>query len=148
MFKLIFCSVVTLAWVSLANAQPIIALPSDVAYVASGGYWKTATDEGTYRIIVQTGGFEHIVSSAQVDWIAHPKGQNDPSRIVQSSRAETGAWRLDAPLFRKVQGKWRIELRAVETHRSPIFNGVWTIELGEPGVLKTSVKAISAVARQ
>jgi hypothetical protein len=112
-----------------------------VSYVASGGYWKTATDEGTYRIIVQTGGFEHIVSSAQVDWIAFPKSQNDSPRLIVSKRADTGSWRLDTPVFKKFRGKWRIELRALEAHHNPAINGVSTIELGEPGVLKTSVNA-------
>jgi hypothetical protein len=129
--------------VSLGNAQPVIEIPSNVTHVASGGYWKTATEEGTYRVIVQTGGLEHIVSHAQVDWIARSRDQNASPRIITSKIAETGSWRLDSPLFKKNQRKWRIEMQALETHHFPIANGVWTIELGEPGVLKASVKTAS-----
>jgi hypothetical protein len=128
---------------SFGNAQSFISLPSDITYVSSGGYWKTATDEGTYRVIVQTGGFVHIVSRAQVDWVAHPNGQNDAPRVIASKIAETGSWKLDSPLFKKTQRKWRIEMQALETHHDPSVNGVWTIELGEPGVLKASVKTTS-----
>jgi hypothetical protein len=121
------------------SAQSIVALAPEVTYVTSVGRWKTETNEGTYRVVVQTGGFEHIVSEAQVDWIADSKNSSDLPKIIVSKIAETGSWRLDHPRFTKVKGRWRIELTAVDSHHSPALRGIWTIDLGKPGVLKTSV---------
>ncbi len=123
----------SLALVASAVAQEPVAIPAEVETVVSGGAWKSGALNGTLRVIVRTGGFEHIISYAQVDWIVEPQSSNDSGRVVASKVAETGSWRLDRPRFVKAKGAWHLELDAVETHFNPPIRGKWVVRDGPPG---------------
>jgi hypothetical protein len=122
------------------HAQERVSLPPEVVYVSSGGWWKTDKLQGTYRVIVRTGGFEHIVSQAQVDWVTGPTSSEDSSRVVASKIAETGSWRLDNPRFVRRSGKWYVEFQAAESHVVPTPRGTWIVELGNPGEMKSRLR--------
>jgi hypothetical protein len=121
-------------------AQSPVVIPVDVEAVVTGGFWKTATSQGSYRIVIQTAGFEHAVSQLQVDWIAEPEGNDKSARVVASKIAETGAWRLDSPRIVKATKGWRALVNGIETHTTPMPRGTWILQLGEPGSLKASLK--------
>src|SRR5688572_4660234 len=93
-----------------ASAQEPILLSADVSAVVTGGSWSSGSLTGTYRVVVRTGGGEHVVSYAQIDWIAEPGSYGEEPRVVQSKLANTGSWRLDRPRFLKSGKLWRVEL--------------------------------------
>ena len=109
--------------------------PIDVVAVVTGGRWKAGSLQGVYRVVVRTGGFEHLVSQAQVDWIAYPGPESGEARLVKSMIAPTGSWRLDNPRLFKSGNTWRVELEGLETHFVPAERGKWVVRLGGPGKL-------------
>jgi hypothetical protein len=50
--------------------MPAIQVPTSVVFLASGGYWETKKERGRYRVIVEEGGWEHVKSRVQIEWIA------------------------------------------------------------------------------
>ncbi|SRR6266567_2819933 len=122
-------------------AEQSLSVPPDVVSIVTGGRWNSGTSSGTFRVIVQTGGFEHVLSRAQVDWIADPTGRDDSSKVVASRVAETGAWRLDNPHIVRRSGRWHVEFQALETHFNPPLRGKWLVDLGKPGDLNATVQS-------
>ena len=45
------------------------AIPASVQSVQSGGYWQKGDQDGHYRVVVTSGGFEHVISKIYVQWI-------------------------------------------------------------------------------
>jgi|SRR5262245_15788889 len=125
-------------------AENILAIPVDVEAVVTGGRWTSDKLSGTYRVIVSAGGFEHIVSEVQVDWIAEAGGRDDPPRVVSSKIAETASWRLFQPRIVKRSGNWRVLLEGIEPHLIPTPRGIWMIDLGAPGALKVTLRCTKA----
>src|SRR5688572_2360063 len=111
-----FCVAGLALCATAAPAQERVAIPLDVAAVVVGGRWSSGSIGGVFRVVVRTGGSEHIVSDAQVDWIADAVGPGEPARIVKSRTAATGSWRLDRPRILRSGKSWRVEFDAVETH--------------------------------
>jgi hypothetical protein len=46
------------------------ATPASIHAVQSGGHWEQHGNEGFYRVVVTSGGVEHVVSRLYVQWIA------------------------------------------------------------------------------
>src|SRR5215510_16272741 len=128
--------------------QQTLAVPAEVETVVTGGQWTSDKQSGTYRAIVSAGGFEHIVSQVQVDWIVDAGGRDNPTRVVSSRIAETASWRLFRPRIVKRSGKWRVLLDGIEPHLTPTPRGIWTIDLGEPGMLTAKLRCTRACTRQ
>ena len=122
-------------------AEQSLTVPPDVVSIVSGGRWKSDTASGTFRVIVQTGGFEHILSRAQIDWIADPTARDNGPSVVASRVAETGSWRLDNPRIFQRAGRWHVEFQALETHFTPALRGRCVVDLGGPGDLKATVRS-------
>jgi hypothetical protein len=101
----------------------------------SCGRWVAADRSRVYRVLVRTGGFEHVVSEALVEWIAMDKGE---PQVVASRLAPTGTWRLDHPRILGAGTEWRVELEALETHSVPVTRVQWVARLGIPGQLSAS----------
>lgn len=133
-------SVALMAFAVSAAAQATAPVPADVETVLTGGFWKSANLKGRFRVVIQSGGFEHVVSQLQVDWIAEPEGNDKPARVVASKVAETGSWRLAKPRITKGTAGWRVTVEGVEPHMTPQVRGTWIVQIGEPGVLKASLK--------
>lgn len=118
----------------VAVASEVLAIPADVESVVTGGTWQSASAQGTYRVVVRTGGFEHIVSQVQVDWLAEPTEKED-QRVFASKVAETGSWRVIRSRVVRRGQSWYALLEAVETHFTPPVRGTWEVKLGAPGEL-------------
>jgi hypothetical protein len=116
-----------------AVGQETLTLSPDVVAVTTGGRWRSEATAGTYRVVVRTGGSEHVVSVAQIDWIA------DGGEVVQSTLADTGSWRLDRPQIRGSGASWWVDFAASETHQSPPQSGKWFVRLGSPGDIRTKL---------
>ncbi len=126
-----------LALCEVALAQAPVAISSDVSDVVSGGQWSSGSPSGIYRVVVRTGGWEHVVSQAQIDWIADPTERDQLPPVVKSVVVPTGSWRLDAPRIVRNASGWRAELTALETHFTPPVRGKWIVRLGGPGEAKS-----------
>jgi hypothetical protein len=118
-----------------AKDRDQLAVPTDIQYVVTGGRWSDAGRSGVYRVLVRTGGFEHVVSEAHVEWIS--TDTTEP-QILVSKKAPTGSWRLDNPRFFAKGRSWRVEIEALETHFTPPIRGTWVLRLGGPGELSAT----------
>jgi hypothetical protein len=133
------CAVLVVAGLLLgvvrAQDRGLSTIPTDIEHVVTGGRWTAAGRTGVYRVLVRTGGFDHVVSEAQVEWIATDTGE---AQVIQSKTAPTGSWRLDNPRIRSEGKGWRVELEALETHFSPPMRGKWVVRLGGPGQMSAT----------
>jgi hypothetical protein len=57
--------------------DPPLALSPTIVSVVSSGYWERSADHGSYRLIVENVGFEHVMSRVLAQWVAEP---NDSSK--------------------------------------------------------------------
>jgi hypothetical protein len=75
-----------LALISLASygsdALPLVD-PS-VVEICSAGWWEETGHGGTYRVVVRQGGFEHINTSVQVEWLMQGYADTRERRVVHS----------------------------------------------------------------
>jgi hypothetical protein len=133
-------AVLLITCASTVSAQSPTAIPVDVETVVTGGFWKSTNSKGRYRVVIRSGGFEHVVSELQVDWITEPEGNDKPAQVVASKIAETGSWRLDEPRIAKGTNGWHVTVNGVEPHMTPMPRGTWIVQLGEPGSLKVTLK--------
>jgi hypothetical protein len=122
-----------------AAAQEPMAISADVSTVVTGGSWSSGSLSGVYRVVVRTGGREHVVSSAQIDWIADSGGHDEEPRVVHSKVASTGSWRLDRPRIPRSGKVWRVELDGLETHFTETVRGKWVLRLGAPGEVQSAL---------
>jgi hypothetical protein len=128
---------VVLAFFSvIVGAQTSVAVSPEVESVVTGGSWSSGVAQGTFRAVVTSDGFEHVVSQLQIDWISGPKSPNDESHVVSSKVVETGSWRLGTPRISKCARAWCVSIQGEEPHTTTRTRMQWVIELGEPGSLK------------
>jgi len=138
--KMVGVLILLAAFSATVVAQSPVPIPADVETVVTGGFWNSASSKGTFRVVIRSGGFEHVVSQLQIDWIADPEGNDKPARVVASRLAETGSWRLTTPRISKGSNGWRVTVDGVEPHMTPQVRGTWIVQLGEPGSLKTTLR--------
>lgn len=122
------------------HAQQSVEIPADVEAVVTGGKWVSAGREGTFRVVVRTGGFEHVVSQVQVDWLAVSEGAEGSQEVVASAVAETGSWRVLRARVAPRGAHWYALIEAVETHFTPVMRGTWEVRLGAPGELNSMLR--------
>jgi len=132
-------AVAILATSPATSAQETVAISADIAAVVTGGSWSSGAINGVYRVVVRTGGREHTISSVQVDWIAESNSHDGEPRVVQSRIANTGSWLLIQPRILRSGSVWRVELDGLETHFTPAVRGKWTLRLGAPGEIQSTV---------
>jgi hypothetical protein len=74
-------------------AVPVVcasAVPSEfpvapaVSYVQTGGYWELNGHSGRYRVVLATGGFEHITTHIRFEWVQAPEGEAGEQRISRT----------------------------------------------------------------
>ena len=58
------------AWTEDSPEGDAKATPPGVSRVFSGGFWSDGKDEGHYRIVVVSDGFEHVSHRVFIQWIA------------------------------------------------------------------------------
>lgn len=136
---LLLAAVASAAFITRASAQEVVALHPAVESVVSGGRWQTESAEGNYRIVVHTGGFEHVVSQVQVDWLSIHSGNEEP-RVVTSKFVEMGSWRVLRTRFVHRGSSWYALVEAIEPHFSPAARGTWELRLGPPGEVVATMR--------
>lgn len=95
-----------------------LADPS-VEFVTSGGWWESKAERGTYRVIVVSGGFEHVFSEITLQRIGHPTEHDQPQKVVSSETFQKGMmWRVARPELRFAKSRVFFRWRAIFPHMS------------------------------
>jgi len=91
---------------ALLYAILLLAAPTAVAWpdeattpttTISGGHWKADTRQGTYRVVVESIGFEHVSCRVWIEWMTSPES-GQPARVaarVPFAEVSTGFWSCD-----------------------------------------------------
>jgi hypothetical protein len=72
--------------VSLARDDSLRAseqVPPNIHHVSSGGFWMAGSEEGTFRVIVTSGGIEHVSHQVFVQLLRNNLGRQD-SELVRT----------------------------------------------------------------
>jgi hypothetical protein len=104
----------------------VASLPLEVADMASGGYWKTDGSDGQYRVVVLTGGREHVSSLVYLQWIENDQARQE-LRVRQTTRIREiaeGFWSVGSPVFTYANKSCEIKLEATHTYSN---ESVWFV---------------------
>ena len=127
-----------------ANAQGVPTVPTEVSGVLAGGYWTSGAQEGSYRIIIVSGGFEHIVSQVFLQWLSQPTSPNDSVVVLSTVELEAisaGGWQATNPQFELKNKKWEATIASSNSHTDPISSTRWRLTLGPPGSYSIATEA-------
>ena len=117
------------------DAQTIDAVVPSLEFAVTGGTWAQGGVRGQYRVLVFSGGFEHIVSEVYIQWIRDPESSSDTAALVRSvpARQANHFWRVNGPpVVQRRPGGATVTVRLVDPHDSqPAQICVFTV--GTPG---------------
>ena len=115
-----------------AIAQDSLTLDPTVTFVVSGGHWTAGGAEGAYRVVVRSGGFDHIVSELFVQWLQDPRSENDSATVRASVKVDSlsGVWSLGQPKF-VCSSACHVEIAGTDAHT--MEESRWELSLGAPG---------------
>jgi len=82
MVRAVATVVAFLASVSFTKAAAEPVVPLAVQSVLSGGYWREGDSTGTYRLVIERQGWEHLWSRLYVEWVAEPRDRDDDAKVV------------------------------------------------------------------
>ena len=120
--------------------MPVV--PTTIASVASGGHWEADGKYGTYQVIVESAGWEHVMSRVHIQWIEDDPNQRE-AVIYKSATIKEVSWNctLDAPKFTSRKTNHPIvRITGVEPHSD--WKCLFILELGTPGVYRILKKKI------
>jgi hypothetical protein len=117
-----------------ASEPAISALTDEIAQVASGGWWGTDDAGGWYRVVVMTGGFEHVSSRLFIQWISNPKDGDTPGPNPTTRQIELGfIWVLENPRLVQRGGTWHLIVNGQSNRVPHDARRQWAFRLGLPG---------------
>jgi hypothetical protein len=67
------------------NTQEPASVPTDLAYVVTGGWWQHGQESGRYRVLVFSPGFEHVISQVFIQWVRDPQGPDHPGQVIATA---------------------------------------------------------------
>ena len=87
------------------------AIPASVQSVQSGGYWQKGDQDGHYRVVVTSGGFEHVISRLFIQWIALDQDAREYklNRTVEVKEIGIASTVTPAPKFTNA-GNWTMSV--------------------------------------
>lgn len=96
MKKAVLLLLLGLLALSASARSRMASIDPSVDSVVSGGYWTDGEDRGIYRVVVRSGGFEHIVSEITIEWLSDPREGNEEPSIHKSVvvKEGRGLWRV------------------------------------------------------
>ena len=99
-------------------AQEAPVVPVDLEFAVSGGAFQVDSMWGRYRILVLSGGSDHIVSEFHLQWVRDPSG-DDTATVVSSVPINelNGVWRAaGAPVIRRTGAGTTVLIDVVDSH--------------------------------
>jgi hypothetical protein len=109
---------ILLAFGAPVAAQRAVSVPVDLEFAVSGGRFQTDSAWGRYRILVFSGGSDHIVSEFHLQWVRDPSG-DDSARVMGSVPIKelNGVWRAaGAPVIRRTATRTTVVIALVNSH--------------------------------
>lgn len=127
-------TLVAAAGVSLpatAPAQAAPRLPDNLAWVVSGGTWRSDTLRGSYRLFGTCDGWDHIICRVYIQWLVEDEAQMRVRLVGTRLISEvSGAYALAAPELILSDSATSVRIHGVEPH--VMVDSTWTIQLGPP----------------
>jgi len=100
-----------------ATASYAVPIDATLAFAATGGYWESTGRGGAYRVLVFSGGFEHVSSRVVAEWVAEAGGASATAAVVSEHElVGFGFFSLGAPELARLKDGVRVTLSGVETH--------------------------------
>src|SRR5215204_5248236 len=100
--------VVACAASSLRAQQELPGLDPSIKAVVSGGYWESGGQRRTIRLVVVSGGPDHIVSTLYVQWLEDPTEENGTTVVRSTSVDEvSGVVSIGEPRLVRAGKQWR-----------------------------------------
>ena len=134
--SLAFCVVAgTAAPYGLLAQQPAPAVPVALEFAVTGGSWHADSSRGQYRVLVLTGGFEHMVSEFHLQWVSDP-GMSDSAAVLRSVPIDevNGVLRArSAPTIQHGPAGTRITIALVDSHSPNAAGRRCVVTPGLPG---------------
>ena len=99
-------------------AQQAPAVPVNLEFAVTGGDFLADSASGQYRILVFTGGSDHIVSEFHLQWVRDPSGE-DSATVVSSVPINelNGVWRAaGTPVIRRTAARTTVLIDVVDSH--------------------------------
>jgi hypothetical protein len=102
------------------------ALPPQVETVASGGYWSRDRQDGSFRLVIESVGWDELASRAFLQWIRldHDKQAEVVERTIPIKEI-AGRWRVVSQKFVLRGKQWDIIVSA--ERRVPEAKATFTI---------------------
>ena len=136
----------TLGASHLSSAQDdlkstIERLNPTVAFVVTGGEWQRGDDRGEVRIVIASGGFEHVTSVLYVQWLLIDPDSAE-TRVVRTEQVKEFAdrhWSLATPRITWQGQKWYATVDGADSHTEPPRVSRWRMDIGPPGEIHVSL---------
>jgi hypothetical protein len=102
------------------------ALPPQIETVASGGYWSRGRQDGSFRLVIESVGWDELASRAFLQWIRldHDKQAQVLERTIPIKEI-AGRWRVVSQKFVLRGKQWDIIVSA--ERRIPEAKAMFTI---------------------
>lgn len=111
-----------------------------VTFVITRGEWHRGDEAGRVRIIVTSGGFEHVTSVLYVQWML-VDSDSGRMRIIRTEEVKEfaqGSWALTAPRIDWQGGKWNATVDGADSHAEQPRVARWRLDIGAPGEVRVS----------
>jgi hypothetical protein len=107
-------------------------------YAVTGGYWERGDVHGQFRILVYSGGFEHIISHVFVQWLRDPQASDQPPELVASEPIrpinDQPTWSVGLPsLVSEKRNVAIVNLKMVNSHTEENETRTCILRLALPG---------------
>lgn len=114
---------------------PAFAAPdAEVAPVAvvAGGHWEAGAVKGTYRVVAESIGFEHVSCRVWIEWVTVPgSGPSNVAARVPFTELSNGFWACDPGGNAISLADDRLTLRTTHTYSGE--TRTFEVILGAPG---------------
>ena len=120
-----------------AVAPPLPPVDPRISHVVTGGHWRAGDQEGGFRAVVLSAGFEHVISHLYIEWVSD-ETETAAARVVASKAVDTvsaGGWSLGSPRLSRDDGQWHVAVDGVNSHFDPPRRGRWIVTVGAPGIV-------------
>jgi hypothetical protein len=94
-----------------------LTLSPELAYLTSGGYWQQGSTSGRIRVLIYSGGHEHVTSKVILQWLTDPTPKR-PQHIIAGVHVTEldGIYSFVDPRVQTVDGILTVYLSGVNSH--------------------------------
>jgi hypothetical protein len=104
------------AQVTQSGDSFVAALPASVSLVSSGGGWVDGSQQGTYRIVAVTEGWNHLQSRLYIQWLAEDDVQQKLTVIATTHVTEVGMGVVTGAEFEPGVDGVRLRISLLNSH--------------------------------